>query len=589
MLDRRPAEADGHSCTGWCPARSGAGASRGVAARRRPRPWLPVARRRSRRSSTRSSSRCRARRRPAPGCWSPNHSAQRPPGPRTPQPPRRQDRRHRRRSRPEPRCREMASAPCGESGRSDRAGDRTESASARPRERGHHRRRAVRRPASRGPGGRRGRSRSRRSRCPPRATRSSAWVAYSSSAQTTALLRARHGGISCCVGGHWQSAGTRDHYIVKHGLTGVVAACLACCAGLVFTAPAGAATATVESGPLEATVNSDPWRLSFADSRGALLAESALRGNQRPGPLGFETELGWAHATRATDFEQQGNVLLATVATDDPLGRTLAVRIASAGEGAVAVNAVVEGTVEVDATGIGFDAPPDEGFFGFGERSNAVDQRGREVENYVSDGPFPEEDRDVRQADDAAMGRPRPRRLDLLPGALDALQPRLRRAHRPRRDQPFPPRQRRAPTSGASTSTARASTSASSPGRRPAEALARFTRRHRSPARGRGALGLRTLVSDRPAERDPARRRGGVHPHAARRRRAGLRRRDADALPAVRRPATTAPTTSPPVRDAASTAAGFAHLGYFNPLLCVRTTAGLLPGARGRCPADASR
>ena len=36
--------------------------------------------------------------------------------------------------------------------------------------------------------------------------------------------------------------------------------------------------------------------------------------------------------------------------------------------------------------GIAFDARPGERYLGFGERSNAVDQRGREVESYVAEG-----------------------------------------------------------------------------------------------------------------------------------------------------------------------------------------------------------
>jgi alpha-glucosidase len=47
----------------------------------------------------------------------------------------------------------------------------------------------------------------------------------------------------------------------------------------------------------------------------------------------------------------------------------------------------------VTATGIGFEAPATERYLGFGERSTGVDQRGREVENRVSDGPYQEHER----------------------------------------------------------------------------------------------------------------------------------------------------------------------------------------------------
>jgi alpha-glucosidase (family GH31 glycosyl hydrolase) len=43
--------------------------------------------------------------------------------------------------------------------------------------------------------------------------------------------------------------------------------------------------------------------------------------------------------------------------------------------------------------GVGFGARPDERFLGFGERSNAVDQRGNDVEVFVGEGPFQPEER----------------------------------------------------------------------------------------------------------------------------------------------------------------------------------------------------
>ena len=38
--------------------------------------------------------------------------------------------------------------------------------------------------------------------------------------------------------------------------------------------------------------------------------------------------------------------------------------------------------------GMGFAGRGDERFFGFGERANAVEQRGETVESYVADGPY---------------------------------------------------------------------------------------------------------------------------------------------------------------------------------------------------------
>ena len=49
----------------------------------------------------------------------------------------------------------------------------------------------------------------------------------------------------------------------------------------------------------------------------------------------------------------------------------------------------------VTALGIGFDARRGERYLGFGERSNAVDQRGNVVESYVGEGAYPEAERPI--------------------------------------------------------------------------------------------------------------------------------------------------------------------------------------------------
>jgi len=145
----------------------------------------------------------------------------------------------------------------------------------------------------------------------------------------------------------------------------------------------------VDSGPLSARVAADPWRLELEGIAGdGGLIEDAGLGPSSLGRLGFETASGWYHATRVESSGRVGEAVVLAVATNDPLGRRLTVRVAPGGEGAVRLLATVEGAPGVVTTGIGFGAAPDERFFGFGERSNAVDQRGNEVENYVSDGPY---------------------------------------------------------------------------------------------------------------------------------------------------------------------------------------------------------
>ena len=65
-------------------------------------------------------------------------------------------------------------------------------------------------------------------------------------------------------------------------------------------------------------------------------------------------------------------------------------RIAPDGDGELTVQASAEGAT---AMGVGFVAPPGERHLGFGERSNAADQRGNDVENYVAEGPYREIER----------------------------------------------------------------------------------------------------------------------------------------------------------------------------------------------------
>ena len=156
-------------------------------------------------------------------------------------------------------------------------------------------------------------------------------------------------------------------------------------------AAARAATEEVSAGAIKAEVQTDPWSLSFVDASGRPVLQEQAANGTRPGRLGFELGGTWFGATRATDVRRDGDRLLLTLATNDPLGRTLAVAVAPAGDGHITVSATAPGGAT--ATGIGFATSPDERFYGFGERSNAVDQRGNEVENFVADGPYPAQDR----------------------------------------------------------------------------------------------------------------------------------------------------------------------------------------------------
>ncbi len=170
---------------------------------------------------------------------------------------------------------------------------------------------------------------------------------------------------------------------------------------LAIAAPVGAQAAetVASSGPLTARVDADPWHLDFAGPGGELvLGEAAGTGPSPTGTLGFRTNAGtWFHATRVIVSGRDGPAYTATLATTDPLGRTLAVRIEPDAEGVIRLESRVEGLLlgEVNGSGIAFGAAPGERYLGFGERSNAVDQRGNTVEHYVAEGPYQREERPV--------------------------------------------------------------------------------------------------------------------------------------------------------------------------------------------------
>ena len=188
------------------------------------------------------------------------------------------------------------------------------------------------------------------------------------------------------------------------------------CAGLLIATagllgPPTASAAVVDAGALRATIDADPWHLSFGGpAPQAPLAEFAGTGTGPVGALGFRTAAGWFRATRVSAANFEGDAYVATVQTSDPAGRTLALRVEPDADGVLAVDASVQGatTADVLATGISFAAPPGERHLGFGERSNAVDQRGNEVENYVAEGPYQEIERPFISAFVPAAGyRPR--------------------------------------------------------------------------------------------------------------------------------------------------------------------------------------
>ena len=151
---------------------------------------------------------------------------------------------------------------------------------------------------------------------------------------------------------------------------------------LAAAAPAGAQE-RVDAGSASATLEPANARLSFGELAG-----------HRDLPIAFRDATGWHGATRALSVEREGQGLVATLATTDPL-RTIALRIAPDAEGVIALEASVPGASTMR---IGFEAPAGERHLGFGERSNGVDLRGTEVESYVGEGAYQQGERQIISA-----------------------------------------------------------------------------------------------------------------------------------------------------------------------------------------------
>ena len=170
----------------------------------------------------------------------------------------------------------------------------------------------------------------------------------------------------------------------------LLAAGMAVAAALSLAGEAVAKPA-VDAGALRAKVSADPWGLELTDARGReVLSEAAGTGAGDVGALGFRTAAGWFRATRVVSDSASTNPYVADLETTDPKGRTITVILDKSQGGVISLSAEVKGPDlgEVTATGISLDARGGERYLGFGERSNAVDQRGNVVENYVADGPW---------------------------------------------------------------------------------------------------------------------------------------------------------------------------------------------------------
>ncbi len=120
---------------------------------------------------------------------------------------------------------------------------------------------------------------------------------------------------------------------------------------------------TVTAGSLRATVSPSPLTVHFTGS--ADLRQTRIGPTLGPAPS-------------VVDERREGDAYVAT------LSGGLTLRLEPRGDGVIAQTLSGAGG-PITAT---FAATPGERYLGFGERSNAVDQRGGEVLNHVSEGPY---------------------------------------------------------------------------------------------------------------------------------------------------------------------------------------------------------
>jgi alpha-glucosidase (family GH31 glycosyl hydrolase) len=192
---------------------------------------------------------------------------------------------------------------------------------------------------------------------------------------------------------------------------------------MTFTAVAcsngeGDGSWTVDAGALKLRVTESPWNMTFFDADGnEVLVE---HGAMSSGPTGSvamhigtppagsgqqpslpplhdgepstppERESGWIHAVAVESYRYEGESYVATLLTSDA-DRKIEITASPGGDGIIEIRARPTSSDGVQALGIGFVAVEEERFVGFGERSNAVDQAGWDLEHYVADGPYYDE------------------------------------------------------------------------------------------------------------------------------------------------------------------------------------------------------
>ncbi len=156
---------------------------------------------------------------------------------------------------------------------------------------------------------------------------------------------------------------------------------------LVVAPPAAQAADTlVRSGPLNAHVRTAPFALDLVDGRG------------RPVLPGVGVRLGRASTGRATRSVSVRHASSRSFTADVRIGRAGRVRLRVAWVGPEMLSLRVSAPPGPARPGLSFPLARHEVVSGLGERSTAVNQVGRRVTSYVSDGPYRAGDRGLAGA-----------------------------------------------------------------------------------------------------------------------------------------------------------------------------------------------
>jgi hypothetical protein len=116
----------------------------------------------------------------------------------------------------------------------------------------------------------------------------------------------------------------------------------------VLVAPQAATAEQVDAGVLRARITPDPWSIAFIDRAGRTVLAEAPSGR-----LGFRTAAGWFGATRVVESRRSGGAWVGALATSDPAGRRVSVRVERDAEGVIALRAGVTGPRPAEVTHTG--------------------------------------------------------------------------------------------------------------------------------------------------------------------------------------------------------------------------------------------